>query len=123
MKVILVVGKFYRREHGDLVKYQPGDVFNAPPDELRRLEAKEQVFIRKGASAPPPAPKPTEQPEITKPIALESAEPEQPVVEQLDDVALLERYADKSGSWYVFQDGRKVQGRVKALDIARELHG
>lgn len=119
MKVVLEVGKFYRRENGVLVRYQPGDVFKASPDELRRLEAKEQVFVRKSNKpAPDPTPDVPDTPDISDVIPAEAYE-----VEALSDDDLLDRYTTRSGSWYLFGEGRKVQGRTKALEIARELHG
>ncbi len=113
MKVMLEVGKFYRRENGVLVRYVPGDVFSASPDEFERLQAKEQVFVRQ-------VDKPKEQ---TPEKQVEPPVDESPVEQELSDDDLLARHTTRSGSWFIFEDGSKVQGRAKALEILRELHG
>ncbi len=135
MKVILEVGKFYRRENGVLVRYTPGDVFSASPDEFKHLEAKEQVFVRK-------VEKPFKRKEPDKtvadtPIELNEEPQEEQTLDEasqndddvllgddeLSDEDLLAQYITRTGSWFVFEDGSKVQGRSKALEILRELYG
>ncbi len=132
MKVILEVGKFYRRENGVLVRYTPGDVFPASSDEFRHLEAKEQVFIRKATPAKEKEPAPTKAPvELAEELPVEASVPDEvkppvdddPVEPELPEDELLSQFTTRSGSWFVFEDGTKVQGRTKALEILRELYG
>ncbi len=121
MKVRLLAGTYYRREGGVLTRYKAGDVFEASPAEFARLEAKEQIFVRK-----PKEEVAEESAPVPEPITIPEPEPEEiPDNEEveLSDDELLDKYVERSGSWYTFADGTRIQGRLNAIKAARELNG